>query len=495
MARSHGVHIRRRTRSDGTITYSLRIRVDGFDETIPLGNVAEGWDELRAERTREQVRDKIRLGLWNPGAGSVGDEAGKEPTFVELATEWLLDRERNPEIRQRTTEDDRWRLERYLIPYFGMLRPSQITPFTIKQYRRRIHEENQHIRSRQEVGNPVRDPRTRQPVRTLSNDSINKTLRSLALILDEAEDAGWVSRNAARGRRTREPVQRRRGEILEPDEFVSLLEAAGELDRRQPAVERLTTAEQVRQLRDGEGMQWKQIGAELRIPTSTAFSLYGVQNIPSGNTGPRRAIVSTLGLAGLRVTELCVLAQEHVDLVTNRIYVRDAKTPAGIRTVDIHPRLRAELIRYYQSSALADSIDAPAFPTSRGTHRTKDTIGARVIAPVVRRANELRHRDGRPPIRAHVTPHTFRRTYITFMLAAGFDLPYVQDQVGHLHPTTTLAIYARVIRRPDRDALRVELRSLFNDDESGAAPAAVRLEPRSSAARTHDAREREGFER
>jgi len=51
------------------------------------------------------------------------------------------------------------------------------------------------------------------------------------------------------------------------------------------------------------------------------------------------------------------------------------------------------------------------------------------------------------PIVAHVTPHTLRRTYITFMLAAGFDVPYVQDQVGHADPTTTLAIYARVIRR------------------------------------------------
>lgn len=68
------------------------------------------------------------------------------------------------------------------------------------------------------------------------------------------------------------------------------------------------------------------------------------------------------------------------------------------------------------------------------------------------------------PIVAHVTPHTLRRTYITFMLAAGFDVPDVQDQVGHADPTTTLAIYARVIRRADRDALRAELRALLGED-------------------------------
>jgi integrase len=37
---------------------------------------------------------------------------------------------------------------------------------------------------------------------------------------------------------------------------------------------------------------------------------------------------------------------------------------------------------------------------------------------------------GSPPICAHVMPHTFRRTYITFMLAAGFDLPYGQDRLA-----------------------------------------------------------------
>ena len=85
---------------------------------------------------------------------------------------------------------------------------------------------------------------------------------------------------------------------------------------------------------------------------------------------------------------------------------------------------------------------------------------------MVRRADELRSVRGEPPIRAHVTPHTFRRTYISFMLAAGYDLPYVQDQVAHPHPTTTLAIYAQVIRRPDRDRLRAEIRDLLGVPET-----------------------------
>jgi hypothetical protein len=47
------------------------------------------------------------------------------------------------------------------------------------------------------------------------------------------------------------------------------------------------------------------------------------------------------------------------------------------------------------------------------------------------------------------------------MVAAGYDLPYIQAQVGHRNPTTTLAIYAQVIARPDRDQLRAEIRQLL----------------------------------
>jgi Phage integrase family len=108
---------------------------------------------------------------------------------------------------------------------------------------------------------------------------------------------------------------------------------------------------------------------------------------------------------------------------------------------------------------------APAFPTRTGNRRNKDNVRLRVIGPVVSRANEIRAAQDQPPIRAHVTPHTFRRTYITYMIAAGYDLPYVQAQVGHADPSVTLTVYAQVRRRADRDELRAEIRGLL-----GVAP-------------------------
>ncbi len=462
MPRRPGVQLRRRPRGDGTTTYALRVRVGGGDETVPLGNTSEGWDEARAERARQQLLAKIELGLWRPGEGATGASDEREPSFAELATDWLADRERNPAIRARTTEDDRWRLTRYLIPFFGEMRPSQISALTLKQYRRRLQQDNEHIRASRKAGSPLRDARTGQPLRTLSNDSINKTLRTLAAILDEAEDAGWVSRNVARGRRTREPVERHRRDALEPDEFLSLLEAASQLDHQRHKPYTLARANDVRALRH-TGMRWSDIAARLQVTPATAIYLSNCEDNDLSTIGPRRAVIVTLGLAGLRVSELCERDNQDIDLTKRRIRVGEAKTDAGVRLVDMRPRLLDELSAY-RTAPPATAMDSPAFPTSTGSRRDRNNVNTRVVAPAVRRANLLRAERTQPPIIAHVTPHTLRRTCITFMLAAGFDVPYVQDQVSHADPTTTLAIYARVIRRADRDALRAELRALLGED-------------------------------
>jgi integrase len=475
MPRPPSAQIVRKVRIDGTTTYSLRVRIGGADERIPLGNSGDGWDEARVERARAQLLAKIELGLWTPGSRN-GSSARDEPTFRELATDWYMDRRGNPAIRPRTVEHDLWQLTRYLLPHFGEMRPSQITPQTVKDYRRRIHEENADIRAAATAGEALRDGRG-QRLRPLGNRSINATLRTLAAILDEAEDGGWVARNVARGRRTREPVERKKGDALEVDEFLSLLEAAEELDRERHHPATLEKATSVRVLRDEARMRWKEIGKRLGIAPTTAMYLYECE--PSDEPlacGPRRAVIATLGLAGLRVTELCQLNREHVNLATSTIHVRDAKTAAGVRKVDIRPRLLDELSGYHAALGRRD-MRAPAFPTATGGRRTKDNVRARVVLPVLRRANELRAQRDQPPILAHVTPHTFRRTYITFMLAAGFDVPYVRAQVGHRDPAVTLAVYAQVIERPDRDRLRAEMRQLLGDGAAEVSEASRAPEP------------------
>jgi integrase len=434
-----------------------RVQIAGADERVSLGNQQDGWDEARAEQARRQQLAKIELGLWTPRRAD--QPSGEdEPSFRELATDWLDARRRDPAIRPRTIELNELQLRRYLAPFFGELVPSQITTTKIREYRQRIHAENAQIRDAESAGKPLRDARSGQRLRTLSNESINKTLRTLALILDEAEDAGWIERNVARGRWTREKPERRpnRG-VLDVDEFLTMLEAARQLDAPHRP-ETLERAAEIRMLRDEAGVDWNTIAKRVGVAPTTAMYLHGCSE--SNSCGVRRAIIATLGLAGLRVGELCLLDVSDLNLAKARLTVRDAKTEAGVRSVDIHPSLLDELTSY-RASDPSRVLESPAFPTRAGTRRDRSNVLKRVIHPVVARANEIRKERDEPPILAHVTPHTLRRTYITFLVAAGYDLPYVQAQVGHRQPTTTLAIYAQLMARQDRDALRAEIRQLL----------------------------------
>jgi integrase len=154
--------------------------------------------------------------------------------------------------------------------------------------------------------------------------------------------------------------------------------------------------------------------------------------------------------SGLRNTELCRVDVRDVDFAHRHINVEDTKTEAGIRKVDLSPMLLDDLLAWRAS--LTDPAPAsPFFPTRTGRRRTKDNINARVLRPAVRGANERRERRGLPPLPKQVTAHTLRRTYISMMFAAGAEIPYVMAQVGHDDSAVTLQIYARVLKRRDRD--------------------------------------------
>ena len=154
--------------------------------------------------------------------------------------------------------------------------------------------------------------------------------------------------------------------------------------------------------------------------------------------------------SGLRNTELCRIDVCDVDFAHGHINVEDAKTDAGVRRVDLSPMLLDDLLAW-RASLKHPSADSPFFPTRTGNRRDKDNINARVLKPAIRRADERRaHRD-LLPLPAKVTAHTLRRTYISMMFAAGAEIPYVMAQVGHADSKVTLEIYARVLKRRDRD--------------------------------------------
>ncbi|MGH2929251.1 MAG: tyrosine-type recombinase/integrase, partial [Solirubrobacteraceae bacterium] len=306
-------------------------------------------------------------------------------------------------------------------------------------------ERNEEVVKAREAGVALRDAagRARRP---LSPRTINMTLDLTARIFKDAVKRGLLQGNPATDRDLRLKVHQRKGNFLEADELLTVIDAAGGID--EPISKHtLARAELARRMR-ADKRTWKEIAAELDIAESTAIWLAG-RHRRDTPTSARRAILATLGCAGLRNGEVCELTIADLDFAHGVIHVRDAKTEAGIRQVNMTPWLHDELLAYRASRADAE-LDEPAFPTRTGARRDGRNVNRRVIAPAVRAANAVRAKHRQPPLPDSITAHTFRRTFITLMLEAGAPVPYVQAQVGHEDPTTTLTIYAQVLKRRDR---------------------------------------------
>jgi integrase len=259
---------------------------------------------------------------------------------------------------------------------------------------------------------PVRDKRGQRRV-ALSNESINKTLVLLANILDAAVEYELLSSNPARGKRRRLRAARPARRFLEADELGEVLVAAVELDRAARSDHRIG----------------------------------------------RRPMIAVMAKSGLRVSEVCQLRWRSVDLHHKRLVVEQSKTDAGVREVDLSLDLLDELLAWRAESS-PDGVDEFVFPTASGRPRDKDSIRERVLAPVIRRVNEVRAERGLQSL-PKVTPHALRRTYISLMLEAGAPLPYVMDQVGHLDSKTTLEIYAQVQKRISRTKVHLAFDELL----------------------------------
>ena len=197
-----------------------------------------------------------------------------------------------------------------------------------------------------------------------------------------------------------------------------------------------------------------------------------MRRAPNGSAAyvGRRAIVEMLARSGVRVSELSDIRLRDVwlhDLDGARFRIADAKTPAGIREVQMTPDLVAVLQAHLQRvRALGHSTgpDGFLFPNSRGGRTTRQRVG-KILREAATLANERLVEQGRPPL-PNTTPHTMRRTYISIALRANnFDVKWVMSQVGHANSTMTMEVYAQLQQRVNRrhgtvfDALLREARS------------------------------------
>ena len=236
-------------------------------------------------------------------------------------------------------------LSHHLLPFLHTYRLDEIDYAVLSAYVAHKLERNEEIAVGREAGVTLRDGAGR-PRRPLSPRTINMTLDLIARIFKDAVKRGMMQGNPASDRDLRLKVTQRKGNFLEADELLALIEAGTGIDRADlqgDARARGGGATNAAGQQDVEG--------DRRRDRGRAEHGDMAREPPQGgrNASVRRAILATLGCAGLRNGEVCDLDLSDLDFAHGVIHVRDAKTEAGIRQVNMTPWLHDELLAYRAS--------------------------------------------------------------------------------------------------------------------------------------------------
>ncbi len=164
-----------------------------------------------------------------------------------------------------------------------------------------------------------------------------------------------------------------------------------------------------------------------------------------------RAILELLFSTGLRISELCSLSIDDVDLSRDEFSVRGKGDK--VRVVFISEEARATIKSYL--AARKDMDDALFVRYGKKAHVGAE---ARVTPRVVQRL--LKRYATKAGITRKVTPHVIRHSFATDLLSNGADLRSVQALLGHAHIGTT-QIYTHVT-----DAHLREVHKKFHTNKS-----------------------------
>lgn len=152
------------------------------------------------------------------------------------------------------------------------------------------------------------------------------------------------------------------------------------------------------------------------------------------------AVIELLFATGIRISELCSLTKENVNLYerTILIYGKGAKQ----RKVQIGNDDVANILIRYQNTFLQQIDSCNHFFANQNGTALSDQSVRRMIHKYTCLAS----------IDLHITPHMFRHTFATCLLEADVDIRYIQEILGHSSINIT-EIYTHVAMAKQRDIL------------------------------------------
>lgn len=176
------------------------------------------------------------------------------------------------------------------------------------------------------------------------------------------------------------------------------------------------------------------------ISTDELNRLLGAPKASESNGLRDKAILELLFSTGLRVSELCGLNVDDVDLSRSEFSVRGKG--GKVRLVFISPGARSAIKDYLNNrKGLNEALFSNTSEiTKLGSERLTPRSVQRIVKKMAAKAG----------ITKKVTPHVLRHSFATDLLQNGADIRSVQALLGHANITTT-QIYTHVTDRQLRE--------------------------------------------
>ena len=152
------------------------------------------------------------------------------------------------------------------------------------------------------------------------------------------------------------------------------------------------------------------------------------------------AVIELLFATGMRISELCSLKPESIDLESGNIliYGKGAKE----RVIQIgNPEVISALLLYQEY--FEEDIAACGYFF---VNKRKNKLSDQSVRFMINRYAEI------ADITQHITPHMFRHSFATLLLEQDVDIRYIQQMLGHSSISTT-EIYTHVSSKKQKDIL------------------------------------------
>lgn len=152
------------------------------------------------------------------------------------------------------------------------------------------------------------------------------------------------------------------------------------------------------------------------------------------------AVAELLFATGIRISELCALKENDVNLYdgTILIYGKGDKE----RRIQVGSKPVIDILETYRDNFCAEIHACNHFFTNQSGSALSDQAVRRMINKYTSLAS----------IEQHITPHMFRHTFATSLLEADVDIRFIQEMLGHSSINVT-EIYTHVAVAKQREIL------------------------------------------